>query len=36
MLTGMGEIIVIVVLVAVVIGAGKHPQVMEAIGGGVK
>jgi sec-independent protein translocase protein TatA len=35
-LTGMGEIIVIVVLVAVVFGAGKLPQVMEAMGRGVK
>jgi|JI102314A1RNA_FD_contig_101_374176_length_647_multi_1_in_0_out_0_2 sec-independent protein translocase protein TatA len=36
MLTGMGELIVVIVLVAIVFGAGKLPQVMEAMGTGVK
>jgi len=33
---GMGEILIILVLVAVVFGAGKLPQVMEAMGRGVR
>lgn len=36
MLTGFGELLVILVLVAIIFGAGKLPQVMEAMGTGVK
>jgi sec-independent protein translocase protein TatA len=35
MVTGIGEVLIILVLVGVLFGAGKLPQVMEAIGRGV-
>lgn len=36
MLTGFGELLVVLVIVGIVFGAGKLPQVMEAMGSGVK
>jgi TatA/E family protein of Tat protein translocase len=36
MLTGAGEFIIVLVIIAVFFGAGRLPDVMESIGRGVK